>query len=95
MVLRIRLIRRLNRLPPLLICVDICVTLCVMATNLNISDSLIKKAQELGQHKTKREAVTTALEEYVRRHAQMKVLESFGKVDFDSKYDYKRQRKKT
>jgi Arc/MetJ family transcription regulator len=35
-----------------------------MATNLAISDELIEQAKRLGDHKTKKAAVTAALEEY-------------------------------
>ena len=38
-----------------------------MATNLAIDDALIREAQEVGGHKTKKEAVKAALEEYIRR----------------------------
>lgn len=38
-----------------------------MATNLAIDDSLVREAQQLGGHKTKKEAVTEALLEYIQR----------------------------
>ncbi len=66
-----------------------------MATNLNIRDDLIQEAQQLGKHKTKKEAVTIALEEYIRRKRQLKILTSFGTVQFDPHYNYKKQRKRT
>ena len=65
-----------------------------MPTNLNIDDSLLEKAVLLGKHKSKREAVNTALEEYVRLHKQMKIKDLFNKIDYDTKYNYKRQRTK-
>ena len=65
-----------------------------MPTNLNIDDSLLEKAVLLGKHKSKREAVNTALEEYVRLHKQMKIKDLFNKIDYDAKYNYKRQRTK-
>lgn len=37
-----------------------------MATNLDLDDKLVEAAQKLGRHKTKREAVNRALDEYVR-----------------------------
>src|SRR5882672_5923238 len=37
-----------------------------MATNLDLDDKLIDAARRLGGHRTKRDAVTRALEEYVR-----------------------------
>ena len=66
-----------------------------MATNLQIEDSLIVKAVKLGGHRSKRSAVTQALVEYVEHLEQEKVLSMFGAVDYDPKYDYKRQRGRT
>jgi Arc/MetJ family transcription regulator len=65
-----------------------------MPTNLNINDSLLEKAVILGKHKSKREAVNSALEEYIRLHKQMEIKDLFNKIDYDSKYKYKRQRAK-
>jgi Arc/MetJ family transcription regulator len=64
-----------------------------MPTNLAIDDRLIAEAQKLGRHRTKKEAVTAALDEYIRRRKQLDVLELFGKVDYDESYDYKRERR--
>ncbi len=64
-----------------------------MATNLNLDDRLIEEAQRAGKHKTKREAVTAALEEYVKRWKRLRVLEHFGTVDYYPDYDYKALRK--
>jgi Arc/MetJ family transcription regulator len=63
-----------------------------MATNLALDDRLIEEARRRGGHRTKKEAVTKALEEYVRRHKQLAFLEDFGTVDFDPDYDYKAER---
>jgi Arc/MetJ family transcription regulator len=65
-----------------------------MATNLQIDDKLLVKAQRAGGHKTKRETVNAALEEYVQRREQARIVEAFGRVDFDPAYDYKKQRKR-
>lgn len=63
-----------------------------MATNLQLDDTLIEAAVRLGAHRTKKEAVTKALESYVGHLQRMQVLELFGAVEFDPDYDYKRQR---
>jgi Arc/MetJ family transcription regulator len=63
-----------------------------MATNLALDDSLISEAQKIGQHKTKKDAVTTALKEYIARKKQLRVLDLFGKLDFDPDYNYKKAR---
>jgi len=65
-----------------------------MATNLEINNDLIEKAISLSKFKTKRAVVTEALEEYVRRREQLKIIDLFGEVDFDLSYDYKAQRKR-
>jgi hypothetical protein len=65
-----------------------------MATNLQLDDRLIEKAVKMGHHRTKKDAVTKALVEYVRHLEQGKIVSLFETVDFDSAYDYKRQRKK-
>ena len=64
-----------------------------MATNLELDDKLIEAARKLGRHKTKREAVTRALQEYVQWLKQQAIVSEFGKIDYDPKYDYKKQRK--
>ncbi len=63
-----------------------------MATNLAIDDKLIEEAKRIGNHKTKKAAVSEALEEYIRRHKQLKILDLFESIDYDSDYDYKAQR---
>lgn len=65
-----------------------------MATNLQLDDRLISEAVALGKHRTKKEAVTQALTDYIRHLQQERILDLFGKVEFDPAYDYKRQRKK-
>ena len=64
-----------------------------MATNLAIDDKLIIKAQKIGHHKTKKEAVTTALKEYIAHKRQLEVLDLFGSIEFDKNFDYKKARK--
>ena len=63
-----------------------------MATNLAIDDKLIMQALKAGHHKTKKEAVTAALKEYVAHKKQRDILTLFGSVNFDSGYDYKKAR---
>jgi hypothetical protein len=65
-----------------------------MATNLAIDEGLIEAARQIGKHRTKKEAVTAALDEYIRRRRQLRILDSFGTVDFDPAYDYKAERRK-
>jgi Arc/MetJ family transcription regulator len=63
-----------------------------MATNLALDDKLIEEARRTGGHKTKREAVTAALDEYIRHRKQLRLIEAFGTFDFDPAYDYKTER---
>jgi Arc/MetJ family transcription regulator len=63
-----------------------------MATNLALDDRLIDEAQRIGHHKTKKEAVTAALDEYIRWRKQLRILDYLGTIDFDPNYDYKKMR---
>ena len=65
-----------------------------MPTNLAIDDRLIEEARRIGHHGTKKEAVTAALDEYIRRRKQMNVIELFGTVDYHQDYDYKANRRR-
>jgi hypothetical protein len=65
-----------------------------MATNLAIDPELLDEAHRVGQHKTKKATVTEALEEYIRRRKQRRILELFGAVEYEDGYDYKEQRKR-
>ena len=65
-----------------------------MATNLNIDEKLLSEALALSGKRTKRETVNEALAEYVARRKQQKILNYFGKVEFDESYDYKKERQK-
>jgi hypothetical protein len=64
-----------------------------VATNLDLDDELTEAARKLGGHKTKRAAVTRALQEYVQWLKQQAIVSEFGKIEYDRKYDYKKQRK--
>jgi Arc/MetJ family transcription regulator len=64
-----------------------------MATNLALDNDLIEEAQRLGEHRTKREAVTVALEEYVQRRRQRRILDLVGTIDMVPRYNYKSGRK--
>ena len=66
-----------------------------MATNLAIDDQLIEQARIIGKHRTKKAAVTEALQEYIERHQQLKILALFNSVEYDPDYDYKKQRKQS
>ena len=65
-----------------------------MATNLALDDKLITKAQKIGRHKTKKETVTAALKDYIAHKKQLEIVDLFGTIDFDKKFNYKRARKR-
>jgi Arc/MetJ family transcription regulator len=65
-----------------------------MPTNLALDDRLIERARRIGKHKTKKDAVTAALEEYVRRRRQLEVLSLAGAIDYAADYDYQAGRRR-
>jgi len=64
-----------------------------MATNLDIDPKLLQRALEISGEKTKKAAVTRALEEFIARRDQRKLLDLFGKLEWDPDYDYKEARR--
>ena len=65
-----------------------------MATNLDLDPALVEEAVAVGGRRTKKEAVTEALREYIARRRQARITGIFGTVDYDPKYDYKKQRRR-
>jgi Arc/MetJ family transcription regulator len=65
-----------------------------MPTNLGLKDDLVAEAQRIGGHRSKREAVNAALQEYIDRRKQQKILDLMHAADWDETYDHKAQRKK-
>ena len=65
-----------------------------MPTNLAIDDRLIDQAKRLGRHRTKKDTVNAALDEYIRRRKQAAMIPLFGTIDYDVRYDYKSERAK-
>lgn len=63
-----------------------------MATNLSIDPELIERTLIVSGERTKKAAVTKALQEFVARREQKQLAELFGKLEWDSEYDYKRGR---
>jgi hypothetical protein len=68
--------------------------MCAMATNLAIDDGLLNEAQKIGGLGTKKATVTQALEEFIQHRKQMKIVDLFDTIEFDPKYDYKKQRRR-
>jgi hypothetical protein len=66
-----------------------------MATNLSIDPKLIERARDVRGERTKKAAVTKALQEFIARREQRNMLELFGKLDWNAEYDYRRERSRT
>ena len=63
-----------------------------MATNPPIDPQLIKRALKVSGERTKKAAVTKALNEFVARRQQKRLLDLMGKLEWDEGYDYKKER---
>jgi Arc/MetJ family transcription regulator len=63
-----------------------------MATNLSLDPELLERTLRVSGEKTKKAAVTKALKEFVARYEQRNIAKLFGKLQWDSSYDYKRDR---
>ena len=66
-----------------------------MATNLALDPALLEQVLQLSGEPTKKAAVTLALKEFIARREQRKVAELFGKLEWDSEYDYKAERSRS
>lgn len=64
-----------------------------MATNLAIDPDLLNHALAVSGVRTKKEAVTIALREFIARREQARIVDSFGTLDWDESYDYKADRR--
>ena len=66
-----------------------------MATNLSIDPELIERALKISGERTKKAAVTKALEEFIALRKQKKLLDLMGKLEWDNSYDYKSERSRS
>jgi Arc/MetJ family transcription regulator len=64
-----------------------------MPTNLAIDDQLLHEALTIGGHRTKRETVNEALREFIQRRQRLELAKLVGRVDYDPRYDYKKERR--
>ena len=62
--------------------------------NLSIDPALIDEALQVSGERTKKAAVTRALQEFIARRRQKQLLELFGKLQWQPDYDYKRERRR-
>ena len=63
-----------------------------MATNLSLDPKLIDQAVKVSGERTKKAAVTRALEEFIARRKQKHLLDLMGKLEWDTEFDYKAER---
>jgi hypothetical protein len=63
-----------------------------MATNLSLDPRLVERALEVSGERTKKAAVTRALEEFIARRRRKSVIELLGKLEWDGDYDCKKDR---
>jgi Arc/MetJ family transcription regulator len=50
-----------------------------MRTNIDLDDTLVKKAMEISGQNTKKAAINTILSEYIRKYNQKNILKYRGK----------------
>ena len=63
-----------------------------MATNLSLDPGLLDRAVEVSGERTKKAAVTRALEEFIARRGQKRLVDLMGKLEWDKSFDYKAER---
>ena len=63
-----------------------------MATNLDIDPDLLERALAISGERTKKATVNRALQEFIVRRSQARLLDLFGTLDSDGEYDYKHER---
>ena len=63
-----------------------------MVTNLSLDPDLIDRALEVSGERTKKAAVTRALEEFIARREQKRLIELMGKLEWDTSFDCKAER---
>ena len=63
-----------------------------MATNLSLDPDLLDRAVQVSGERTKKAAVTRALEEFIARRRQKRLVELMGKLEWDRSFDYKAER---
>ena len=66
-----------------------------MATNLSLDPDLIERALEVSGERTKKAAITRALEELIQRRKQKGLLDLMGKLEWDKSFDYKAGRSRS
>ena len=63
-----------------------------MVINLFLDPDLIDRALEVSGERTKKAAITRALEEFIARRGQKRLIELMGKLEWDTSFDCKAER---
>ena len=66
-----------------------------MATNLAIDPELLERAVAVSGERTKKAVVTKALQEFIARREQKRVVELMGKLEWDDSFNYKAERSRS
>ena len=63
-----------------------------MRNIFSIDPGLVERALAVSGERTKKAAVTKALQEFIARRKQKRLLELMGKLEWDGAFDYKSER---
>jgi Arc/MetJ family transcription regulator len=63
-----------------------------MATNLDLDPDLVERALKVSGEKTKKAAVSRALEEFITRRSQKRLVDLMAKLEWDESFNYKAER---
>jgi hypothetical protein len=63
-----------------------------MATNLALDPDLVERALKVSGERTKKAAVSRALEEFITRRSQKRLVDLMGKLEWDESFNYKAER---
>ena len=63
-----------------------------MPINLAIDPNSLNRAHAVGGERTETATVTKALEEFIARRRQRKLLDLMGKLEWDTSFDHKAER---
>lgn len=64
-----------------------------MATHVALDTELLDRAVQVSGERTKKAAATRALQEFIARCEQRKLLDLMGQFDWDPAYDHKAERR--
>jgi hypothetical protein len=63
-----------------------------MVTSLSVDAALVERALAVSGEQTKKTVMTKALQEFIARREQTRLLKLMGTLEWDRAYDYKAER---